>query len=141
MINFSISPLPFIVVALANFVLSWLYYSPACPWFKTWQKNVGMDPNKTRMTEADKKALPRLMAGAFIATFLFSYVLQIIVNSVKANDFLTGALVGFKVWIGFVVTHSLNTQFEGRKPVLLIINNAYYLATYCIFGGVLATWK
>jgi UDP-N-acetylmuramyl pentapeptide phosphotransferase/UDP-N-acetylglucosamine-1-phosphate transferase len=141
MIDFSISPLPFIAVALANFVLSWLYYSPVCPWFRTWQKNVGMDPNKTQMTEEDKKAMPRLMGGAVVATFLFSYALQVFVHNVKAADFATGSLVGFVIWLGFVVTHSLNTQFEGRKPVLLIINNVYYLAAYCIFGGVLAIWK
>src|SRR5271157_144369 len=133
MIDFSISPLPFIAVALANFVLSWLYYSPVFPWFRTWQKNVGMDLNKTQMTEEDKKAMPRLMGWAVVATFLFSYALQVFVHNVKAADFATGSLVGFVIWLGFVVTHSLNTQFEGRKPVLLIINNVYYVAAYCIF--------
>jgi UDP-N-acetylmuramyl pentapeptide phosphotransferase/UDP-N-acetylglucosamine-1-phosphate transferase len=141
MMDFSISPLPFFVVALANFMLSWLYYSPACPWFRAWQKNVGMDPNKTQMTEEDKKAMPRLMGGAVVATFLFSFALQVLVHNVKATDFASGSLAGFVIWLGFVVTHSLNTQFEGRKPVVLIINNVYYLAAYCIFGGILAIWK
>ena len=37
MIDFSLSWLPCIVVAVANFVVSWIYYSPAMPWFRTWQ--------------------------------------------------------------------------------------------------------
>lgn len=140
MIDFSFSWLPFVVVALANFFVSWLYYSPAVPWFKTWQVNTGMDPNKTRMTEADRKAMPRLMGGAAIATLLFSYGLQVVIHSVRATDFATGALVGLVAWLAFGVTHSLNTQFEGRKPVVLLINNCLYLVTYVVFGGVIAIW-
>jgi len=39
------------------------------------------------------------------------------------------------------VTHSLNTQFEGRKPVVLVINNVLYLITYVVGGGVVAIWR
>jgi hypothetical protein len=141
MLDFSVSWLPLVVVALANFVLSWFYYSPAVPWFKAWQLGVGMDPNKTVMSEEDKRDMPRLMGGALVATFLFSYGLQVVVHSVKAADFGTGALVGAVAWLAFVVSHSLNTQFEGRKPVVLVINNAMYAVTYAAFGGLVAVWK
>lgn len=141
MIDFSISVVPLIGVALANFIISWVFYSPIAPWFKTWQKAVGMDTLKTKMTQEDKKAMPRLMVGAVLATFLFSYGLQILVHSLNSKDFISGALTGFVVWFAFAVTHSLNTQFEGRKPILLIINNLLYFITYTIFGGVIAIWK
>jgi hypothetical protein len=141
MIDLSVSWLPFIVIAIVNFFLSWLYYSPAVPWFKAWLIGTGMDPNKKEMTEADKKAMPRLMGGAAIATLLFSYGLQVAVHSVKAVDFWAGALVGVVAWLAFVVTHSLNTQFEGRKPVVLVINNVLYLVTYAVFGGIVAVWR
>jgi len=138
MIDFRFSVLPFIIIAVSNFILSWIYYSPIVPWFKTWQLGVGADINKTQMTEEDKKSMPRLMGGAVIATILFSYGLQIIVHSVNAIDFSSGALVGFVLWIGFVITHSLNTQFEGRKPIVLVINNVLYLLSYIVFGGIIA---
>jgi UDP-N-acetylmuramyl pentapeptide phosphotransferase/UDP-N-acetylglucosamine-1-phosphate transferase len=141
MLDFHVSILPLVTIAVANFVLSWLFYSPVVPWFKIWQINVGMDPNKTKMNDEDKKAMPRLMGGALVATFLFSYGLQIMVHSVEANYFFNGGMVGLAAWFGFVVTHSLNTQFEGRKPAVLIINNAYYLPAYFIFGGIIAVWK
>ena len=133
--------MPFVVVAVVNFFVSWLYYSPAVPWFKTWQAGTGMDPNKRQMSEADRKAMPRLMGGAAVATLLFSYGLQVVVHSIKATDFGTGALVGCAVWLAFVVTHSLNTQFEGRKPVVLLINNCLYLVTYVLGAGVVAIWR
>ncbi len=85
--------------------------------------------------------MPRLMGGAVVATLLFSYGLQLVIHSIKAVDFGTGAIVGLVVWLAFVVTHSLNTQFEGRKPGLLLINNCLYLVTYVVFGGIVAVWR
>jgi hypothetical protein len=141
MLDFSFSWLPFVVIAVVNFFVSWLYYSPAAPWFKTWQVSTGMDPNKKGMTEADRKAMPRLMGGALVASLLMSYGIQVVIHSIKATDFVTGALVGLVAWLAFVVTHSLNTQFEGRKPIVLVINNCLYVVTYFVFGGIIAIWR
>ncbi len=141
MVDFSFSWLPFIVVGVANFFVSWLYYSRMAPWFRAWQIGVGMDPNKRQMSEADRKAMPRLMGGAVVASFLFSYGLQVAVHSIKAVDFGTGVLVGVVIWLAFVITHSLNTQFEGRKPLVLLINNCLYLVTYALGAGVVAVWR
>ena len=55
MLHFEVSVLPLVVVALVNFFLSWVYYSPMVPWFKTWGNAVGFDPNKKEMTAAEKK--------------------------------------------------------------------------------------
>lgn len=130
MIDFSISILSFVIVSVVNFFVSWIYYSPMVPWFKAWQIGVGADPQKTEMTDEDKKSMPRLMGGAVLSTLLFAYGLQVMVHSMQATDFFSGALIGFVLWISFVVSHSLNTQFEGRKPIVLVINNALYLLTY-----------
>jgi len=138
MIDLHLAILPFLIVFIANFFLSWVYYSPIAPWFKAWQLGVGADINKTEMTEEDKKSMPRLMGGAVVASLLFAYGLQIMVHSIKATTFASGASLGFFLWMGFVITHSLNTQFEGRKPIVLVINNVWYLITYMIFGGIVA---
>jgi hypothetical protein len=138
MINYSVSLFPFFFVAFANFFLSWLYYSPIMPWFKAWEKGVALDAEKQGMTKEVKTSMPRLMSGAVLASFLFSYSLQVIVHSINATDFLTGALVGIVIWAGFAVSHSLNTQFEGRKPVVLLINHGLYFFSYLLFGGIVA---
>jgi len=140
MLDLSLSWLPFVVVAVANFFVSWIYYSPAVPWFRAWQVGVGMDPDKKGMTEAERKAMPRLMGGAVVASFLLSYGLQVFVHSIGATSFGAGALVGLAAWLAFAVTLSLNTQFEGRKPAVLVINNVLYAITYIVFGGVIAIW-
>ena len=138
MLDFSFSFVPFLIVGIGNFFLSWLYYSPAVPWFKTWARNVGMDITKREMTEQEKKDMPRLMGGAVVASFLLSYGLQVLIHSLKLTSFLSGALAGVVFWMVFAVTLSLNSQFEGRKPVVLVINNVLYLLTYAGFSGLVA---
>jgi predicted membrane protein len=140
MLDFSVSLWPLLVVAVANFILSWIYYSPAVPWFKAWQVAVGMDPNKKEMTEEDKKAMPGLMFGALVATFLLSYGLQVVIHSLKATDFVSGLVIGVVAWLVFAVTQGLNARFEGKKFVLFIINSVWYLITYAGFGGLVAVW-
>jgi hypothetical protein len=141
MLDFNVSWLPFVVVAVANFFLSWLYYSPGMPWFRAWQIGVGVDPNKKEMSEADRKAMPRLMLGGLVSSLLFSYGLQVIAHSVGASSLGSGAVVGAALWAAFVLSHSLDTQFEGRKPVVLAINNARYLVAYVLFGAIVAVWR
>ncbi len=140
MLKFQVSWLALVVVALVNFFLSWFFYSPAVPWFKTWLVGIGSDPNKTGPTDEEKKAMPRLMGGALVATFVFSYGLQVLVYSLGATTFWSGALVGLVCWAAFSVTHSLNSQFEGRKPIVLVLNNVLYLITYAGFGGLIAVF-
>ncbi len=138
MIHFELSLLPFLVVAAANFILSWLYYSPAAPWFKAWAKGVHMDLGKTEMTEEEKRMMPFLFGGAIASSLLLSYGLQVVIHTMGLTDFVTGALAGVVVWAAFSVTHSLSTLFEGRKPVVLLINTVLYLVTYAGFGGLIA---
>jgi hypothetical protein len=141
MIDLKVSIVPLIAIAAINFFVSWIYYSPVAPWFKAWQRAVGMDTNKKEMTPEEKKQLPGLMIGAFLASFLLSYGLQVIVHSLKISSFITGMAVGIVVWFTFALTHSLNTRFEGRKPSLLAINNGLYIVTYSLFAGIIAVWQ
>jgi hypothetical protein len=140
-IDFSVSLLPLFVIAAGNFILSWIYYSPAVPWFRAWAKGVGMNPDSREMSDEAKKSMPYLMGGAVVASFLLSYGLQVLIHSLKVTDFLNGALAGVVVWFTFAVTNGLNSLFEGRKPVVIVINLGLYLITYAGFGGLVAVWK
>lgn len=139
MLQFQVSPLPLIVVAVANFLLSWLWYSPVL-FMKPWAVALGTY-GKKEMTEAEKKAMPFLMLSGLVSSFILSYGLQVVVHSVGAETFLGGLLVGVVAWAAFALTHSLNTLFEGRKPLVLLINNGLFLLSYAVFGGIIAVWR
>ena len=141
MLVFSVSVIPLIVIAIVNYFLSWIFYSPVVPWFKSWELAVGMVSKRKEIREEVRKSPIIVMGLAFIATFILSYGLQVIIHSMKVNDFLTGTLVGVIAWFTFALTISLNTLFEGRKPLFLVLNNVLYLITYALYGGILAIWK
>ena len=56
------------------------------------------------------------------------------------NNFFEGMLVGFIIWVGFTLTNSLNTLFEGKKLTLLFINNGLYIITYLLFAGLISVF-
>ena len=141
MVHFECSVGPLLVVAFVNFFASWFYYSPMVPWFKAWQRAIGSPEGKTGPTEEDQKAMPWLMLGGLTASFLLSYGLQIVIHSIAVTDFFGGVVVGVVLWAAFGLTQGLNQLFEGRKPVLLVINNGLYLVTYALFAGLVAVWK
>ena len=139
MIDFSESILPLCVLTLVNFFLSWLWYSPLL-FAKPWMKALGTD-NKREMTEAEKKKMPFLFLSGLVSSFLLVYGMMVVINSFHMESFASGALVGVVIWAGFCVTHSLNTLWEGRKVIVVVINNGLFLLTYAVFGGILAIWK
>ncbi len=139
MLDFRVSWLPLLVLSLANFALSWLWYSPLL-FAKPWMKALGLE-GKREMSEAEKKLMPLLFLNGIAASVLVVYGMMVLVNSTGAAGFPQGVLVGLAVWAGFALTHSMNTLWEGRKIIVLVINNGLFLLTYAAYGGILAVWK
>lgn len=137
MIDFHVTLFPLIALSAINFFLSWLWYSPLL-FAKPWMKALGKEGNET--TEAERRGMPWLLLSGVCSSVLTVYGLMVIVHTFKADTFAKGMLAGAVIWAGFAVTHSLNTLWEGRRPLVLAINNGLFLLTYVIFGGTLAIW-
>jgi hypothetical protein len=138
MLKFDINFAQLGVIALANFVLGWLWYSPLL-FAKPWSKAIGMDMNR-KMTEAEKKKMPMLFGGAIISSFALSFVLQVLVHSTGAQDFASGAMAGLLGWLGFSLPFGLGTLWEGRKGIVVLINLGNYIVSTVIFAGILGAW-
>jgi len=139
MLDFHVSWLPLVVLTVVNFAFSWVWYSPLL-FAKPWMKALGIDPQH-QMSDAEKKRMPFLFLNGLTASVLVVYAMMVLVNSLGASGFLQGALVGIFVWAGFAVTHSMNTVWEGRKTIVLVINNGLFLLTYAVYGGILSVWR
>ena len=139
MLDLTVSPVPLVSLSVGNFFLSWIWYSPLL-FAKPWMKALGIAPDHM-MNEEEKKKMPLLFASGIVASFLVVYVMMVAEHSMHAADFVTGAEIGGLLWAGFALTHSLNTLWEGRKPVVLVINNGLFLLTYAVYGGILAVWR
>lgn len=84
--------------------------------------------------------MPWLFLNGIIASFLVVYGMMVIVHSFMVKDFVSGLRIGAVIWAVSVLTHSLNALWEGRNPMVLIINNGLFLFTYSLYGGILAVW-
>ncbi|MEQ1758344.1 MAG: DUF1761 domain-containing protein [Vicinamibacterales bacterium] len=131
----------FLALAFANFILGWLWYSPAAPWFKTWVKGTGLNPDPAKMSDADKARMPFLFGGAIVSSVALSYVLQVVVRSLNAETAGQGASIGLALWAGLVLPVLLGTLWEGRKAVVVAINAGNYLVVCTVFAGILAVWR
>ena len=142
MLNFGVNYGHVAALAVVNFFLSWIWYSPLL-FARPWMIALGKDPDRGMqdMTEAEKKMMPFLFANGFISSFLLAFALAVVVASVGAKDFGGGACAGLVAWIGFSLTGSLGTLWEGRHPKVLLINNGLFALTYIAFGGILAAWN
>jgi len=141
MLRFYLPPLQILVLTVVNFVLSAVVFSPAMPWFAAWARAVGAEPGKKEMTKEEAKGMPLLFGGAIVSSFLMPAGLSVLVGSLGAATFLDGALLGLCAWLAFSVPQALNSRFEGRKPLVLLINGILYLVTWTLYGGMLAIWR
>lgn len=128
-------------IAVANFFLSWIWYSPLL-FARPWMKALGLDPDRGMkdMSEAEKRKLPWLMLNGLVSSTLKALLLSVAVASLGAQSFGDGALIGALAWAGFILPSSLDTLWEGRKGLVLLINNALFVLSYAVFGGILAAW-
>ena len=142
MLNFNIHWGHVAALTVFNFLFSWAWYSPLL-FAKPWMKALGMDPNRDMkdMSEEEKKKMPLLMANGLAASLIKVWALAVLVLSLGAPDFMAGAVIGLLAWFGLTLTASLDTLWEGRKGIVLVINNGLFILTAMVYGGILAAWK
>lgn len=79
---------------------------------------------------------------ALLTSLVLAYVLAHFVKFTGAETASSGALTGFWLWLGFVLTTNLSTVlFEARPLGLYLINNGYHLVAMLGMGALLAVWR
>lgn len=140
MLSLSVQIPQLLAIALANFVLGWLWYSPVL-FAKPWAKALGLKLDPKKMSKADKARMPYLFGGAIVSSLLLSFVMQTLVRGLGAQTFMQGALVGLALWLGQIVPYGLGGLWEGRKNVVIGINLGNYFVANLVFAGILAVWR
>ena len=126
--------IPVFVSAVLYMVIGAAWYS-SWAFGKSWQKMSGISES------AMKEGVSQALAGSFVAALVLAYVLSWVVSGFMANSFLSGMVISFWLWLGFMATVMLNSVLYERKPISLYSINAGYLLVALLFmGGVLAAW-
>lgn len=138
----SINLLPVIAAAIVNMIIGMLWYSPNVLG-KMWIRSMASGAGKTQ-EEFRKSATSNPLIYVFntIASLVFAYVMAHIMKFASISSFGNGVLIGFWVWLGFVVTTVLpGYLYESRPKILYLIFIFYQLVAICLMGGLLAIWK
>lgn len=129
-----INYLAVVVAAAASMVVGAIWYSPLL-FAKPWQELVGIK------TDAVQSGASMAMVIAAIAGLLTAFVLRHFVVYAGANTWQEGAIVGFWVWLGFVVTTLLvHNAFEQRRKKLFLINAGHHFVELITMGIILTLW-
>jgi len=139
----SINLIPVIAAAVINMAIGMLWYSPFVLG-KLWIKSMGQPGVQEGKTteESRQGANPLIYVFNTIASLVFAYVLAHIMKFASISSFADGIIIGFWVWLGFVVTTVLPGYLYERRPkILYFIFILYQLVAICLMGGLLAIWK
>ena len=125
--------------AAAYWVLGALWYSPLL-FARPFIAFKGYSPEQLAAIQSQSHAGE--IGLAFLTSLVTAYVLAHFVKFTGAESARTGALAGFWLWLGFVVTTNLSTViFEARPAGLYLINNGYHLVGILGMGSLLAVWR
>ncbi len=125
---------------LVSGVFLWLlgavWYSPAL-FAKPWMALLGI-----KMGDGNKKSMLAGMVSSFIGDLLLSFILAHFVIAWDADNFGTGAFIGFISWLGFIVAPNFPQGIYENRPIgLFWINSGYWLVGITVVGGILAAWR
>jgi hypothetical protein len=127
------------VSALAYWMLGAVWYSSLL-FERPFIALKGFTPEQLEAIRASSHAGE--IGAALAVSLLTAYVLAHFVKFTGAETGASGALAGFWLWLGFVVTTNLSTVlFEGRPVGLYLINNGYHLVGLLGMGALLAVWR
>jgi len=133
-----INYLAVIVATLSTIVLGSLWYSPKV--FGTlWMRLAKVTP-----TGSAKTAIPA-MTASLIAAFITAWVLagatdislQFYGGSLLGNALVTGLTLYAGFTAARFITHD---AFEGRSPVLIVLNLTYELVTIVVMALIIGLW-
>lgn len=125
--------LAIIVAMVASMALGFVWYMVLA---KQWMAAL----NKTRdeiMANSNGQATPFIIAA--LMQLIMAYSLALFVPRLMGSmSIANGLIVGFHVWLGFVITAMIiNHRYQGSKWSLTLIDGGYLLGVLLIQGVVI----
>lgn len=133
----NINWLAVIIAAVAGWLVGAVWYSVLS---KQWLAAQGKTM-ETAKQDAAGQSLPVLLIIVFVANLIMAVMLSGIMTHVGPFTVRSGMISGALIWFGFVITAiATNYAFQGRKPMLTVIDGGYWLAVLLVVGGILGAF-
>ena len=118
-----------VVARVMRFAIGAGWYAPGV-FGRRWQEGGGLQRGPSEM--------PSALAVQGIGSLVMAWVLAQVIGHYGATGAVDGALVGFLMWLGFVVTIMLpGVMFEKRPMSFFAIYSGYQLVTLVVMGAIL----
>ncbi|MEX2165679.1 MAG: DUF1761 domain-containing protein [Methyloceanibacter sp.] len=92
-------------------------------------------------TDIEGRGLVLPFLTTFVALLVMSWMLAGVMAHMGQVTVRGGLITSFLVWLGFVITViGVSHAFTGAKPMLTLIDGAYWLAALLIMGAVIGAF-
>jgi hypothetical protein len=125
-----------LVAAILRLAVGSVWFSPIA-FVKPWQQLTGVTP------ESMQRGLVRAIVIDLILSLVMAFVLYhaVMYATAMQPNLLSGAIVGFLNWIGFVVaTHLPLWAYENRSFKLIAIGTGSNLVSMVLMGALFGLW-
>lgn len=126
------------IAAVVSMALGAFWYSKS-GFGKSWMKEMNMSDSDLKKAQ---ESAGKGYAINFIVVLVSAWILAHFVRVSGAQDLSSGLMVGFWVWLGFLLPLGIGgVIWEKRSTKLLQINAGYQLVQYLLMGAILAMWS
>ena len=126
-----------LVAAVTNMIIGSLWYGPL--FGKTWMKLSKI--SKKKLAAMKKKNMTKIYFFAFLASLVTAYILGMLIEYTGATTMWNGIVVGFWVWLGFIVTETIGgVLWEGKSMKMFLFKVISSLVPLAVMGIILAVW-
>ena len=99
------------------------------------------DDEAAKRERSGKQLAPCAFILVFVANLIMAVMLYGIMRHVGPFTVRSGMISGALIWFGFVITAmASNYAFQGRKPMLTVIDGGYWLAVLLVIGAILGAF-
>jgi hypothetical protein len=126
-----------LLAAVASMAVGYVWYGPL--FGKKWMGYMGMTKESMDYSDA-KKGMMKSYFISYASSLLMAYVLAYFMALLGAATFAGAFMLSVWIWLGFIVTTSLNSVLWEKKPWgYYFINISYQLVALAAMSLVL-TW-
>ena len=118
------------VAAVAGFAIGMAWYMALGT---IWMAALGMSKDEVKPT-----AVPFIVSG--VSLLLMAFMLAGVIGHLGQGQvtLVNGAISGFFIWLGFVITTmATNHAYQGAKPALTLVDGGHYLAVLVVMGAII----
>lgn len=132
----SINWLAVLVCVIVSMISGSIWYNPKTL-FPAWWQVVGGGKETPGMQN-----MGMTWALTLLSSFVQAVAMSFMVDNMGATDAVSGARVGFMLWLGFIApTYLVNKLFAGHGLKIWAIEAGNHLVNFLLFGAILAAWQ